>query len=341
MPRLLIGSLTLPQRIHWKKPAWTLLKVGLVALLIYSLYAQLGGRAEMGLAWQTIIDSWTWTNGLLLGLVIALISLNIGLEAVKWQWLLNWIGVPIGFWTSLRGIFTGTAVGIFTPNRVGEYGGRILVLPDHRSEGVATTLLCNFSQLIANVLVGTVMFGLYVYRYSQVEPTYFAYLFWLVAALVLTGLFAYFRLDVLQRWMGRQRWMENRFAQQLYRWLLLPVGQYSTAQLAQQLGLSLFRYGVYITQYLLLLYAFSITASVWQLVLLINCIYFLQSLLPSFTFIDMGVRGNLALFFFQAVTANKTAIIVASFSLWMINLMLPSLIGALVLLTLSTPKVRV
>src|SRR5579871_4864256 len=89
-----------------------------------------------------------------LWLVLGLMPVNWGIEARKWQLALRPIGgLPYG--RAFRAIFTGTAVASFTPNRMGEYLGRILYIKEgHRTQGIALTIACSMAQLMITLALG-------------------------------------------------------------------------------------------------------------------------------------------------------------------------------------------
>jgi hypothetical protein len=61
--------------------------------------------------------------------------------------------------------------------------------------------------------------------------------------------------------------------------------------------------------------------------MMISLIFFVQSILPSFALTEIGIRGAVAVYFFSHITDNTTGIILSAFSLWLINIILPSLTG--------------
>ena len=65
---------------------------------------------------------------------------NWGLEARKWQLALRPVG-GIAYRNAFKAVFTGAAVASFTPNRMGEYLGRILYIREgHRTQAIALTI---------------------------------------------------------------------------------------------------------------------------------------------------------------------------------------------------------
>ena len=88
---------------------------------------------------------------------------NWGLETEKWRRLLR-PELVLSFRRARAGIFTGISVSLFTPNRIGEYGGRLLLIPAAKSWlGLAATLIGNMAQwvvLLLGGLWGAVVVGL-------------------------------------------------------------------------------------------------------------------------------------------------------------------------------------
>ena len=54
-----------------------------------------------------------------------------------------------------------------------------------------------------------------------------------------------------------------------------------------------------------------------------------MSIIPTIALTELGVRGSVAVYFFGFITSMHLAVVLASFSLWAINLVIPALIGLL------------
>ena len=72
---------------------------------------------------------------------------------------------------------------------------------------------------------------------------------------------------------------------------------------------------------------------------LIASIYFVQTIIPTFAIIEVVFRGNVAVSFLAALTANAVGVFSATFLIWFVNLILPALAG-LVLFTRHRVFVR-
>ena len=75
------------------------------------------------------------------------------MEALKWQFLISKIE-KISIKRSIRAIFSGITVSAFTPNRVGEYGGRVFCLEKaDRIQAVLITVIGSMAQLVTTIVL--------------------------------------------------------------------------------------------------------------------------------------------------------------------------------------------
>src|SRR5436305_13315699 len=81
---------------------------------------------------------------------------NCAIEAVKWEISIHNIQ-PFRFLTSFKAVLSGVSFSVNTPNRVGEYLGRVLYVHEgHRLRVISLTIVCSMSQLIITLVAGTV-----------------------------------------------------------------------------------------------------------------------------------------------------------------------------------------
>ena len=74
---------------------------------------------------------------------------NWSIDAIKWQFLVSKLE-KVTFWLALKAVFLGITVSIFTPNRVGEFGGRVFCLQHaDRIKAVLVTIFGNITQLVS------------------------------------------------------------------------------------------------------------------------------------------------------------------------------------------------
>jgi hypothetical protein len=89
----------------------------------------------------------------------------------------------------------------------------------------------------------------------------------------------------------------------------------------------LLRYVVFTTQFYFLLEVFGVRGSFANEILLINMVFFVMTLIPTFALAEIGVRGAVATYFLSKLSVDSLAILNASISLWLINLVIPAIAG--------------
>lgn len=276
-----------------------------------------------------------------LWLVIALMPLNWGIEARKWQLALRPIG-GIPFRDAFRAIFTGTTMASFTPNRMGEYLGRILYIREgHRVASISLTIVCSIAQLLITLVVGLV--GLLYLRqapHRAISTLSFPAL-WLniiitLVVVVVIGLtILYFRLNWIVGILGKIPGMTK------YLPYIKVLENFHATILLRILFLSFGRYIVFIIQYGLVFPVFGVLLSVGQLWSGMGVVFLVMALVPTITLLtELGLRWEASIQVLELFSANTIGIFAASFAIWLINLIIPALIGSLLIVSIKLFKNR-
>ncbi len=313
--------------LTWRQLLVVIFKISILVLLLWALYYQIFGRKDIGALLEAFTEQLSITSIFLVLVTLTLMFVNWGIESVKWQQLMQ-VVEQLSFVQALKAVFCGITLSLFTPNRVGEYGGRVLLLEKaDKLEAVAITLVGSLAQLMANMSAGLLGFAVFCYWYVPLSKwmVYSASLFALLGIIV--GVWFYFNLVTL-RILAKK--IKSKRLQKLSDCLEV-VAAFNRPILRRILGLSVLRNATYTLQYWLLLQALGISLNLPTAFVFISSIFFVQTLVPSIALIELGVRGNVALFFMGYVTSNHIGILAATFSLWVINLMLPALVGLLVI----------
>ena len=302
-------------------------------ILLYSIYSQLQRQPDwkqsLLLIWQLI----NGTDGWKILMVFLLMFVNWGIEARKWQVAIRRIQ-HVSFYKALRAIFSGTTLGFFTPNRTGEYLGRIWYIKEgSRIQAISLTLVCSMAQLLVTLLAGCV--GIYFLR-SQVlaiAQGSSSLAWWLLviqyAALfsVLLLSFLYFRLSWMIRLVEKlplpERWVRN----------IRVLDNFNATHLLRILSLSVLRYLVFILQYYILLNVFGVTVNWWQTFWSISVVFLIMAIVPTLAFLtELGVRWKASIELISVYSTNLAGIFATSVTIWAINLVIPALIGSLLIL---------
>lgn len=261
--------------------------------------------------------------------VVLLMPLNWFIEALKWKLLISKIeGISIG--KAISGVLAGTSISILTPNRVGEFVGRVMVLQsDHRVQGSLMTVLGSLAQLIVTLLLGGAAYLAHLFTSTNSELTPYAFYvgaqLYIVLAIVVVG--AFLSSGVLSILLGRLKFLQRRYKKYIGIFEL-----YRPFELLKVLKYSLIRYAVYGFQLFLMLQFFQVKLSVFQAITTIPLYFLTLTSIPSVALAELGIREALSLGFFSEHSGNTIGIVAASFFIWLINLMVPAVIGGIVLL---------
>jgi len=260
-------------------------------------------------------------NILLVVIISVLMLVNWSLEALKWKMMMRKLEV-IPFGRALSAVFSGLTVSFFTPNRIGEYAGRVFHLHTaNRIKGTLVTILENLSQLIVTIAIGSVSLVLYLNAYTELH----GYILWVTGVILLlfsgTLIFLFLEVPVMDAAALKMRRLKRITG------YLEVLSEYKKFELLIILGLALLRYIVFTTQFFLLLRLFGVQGSLAEEILLINMVFFVMTLIPTFALAEIGVRGAVATYFLTKISVDSLAILNASVSLWLINLVIPAIAG--------------
>jgi len=266
--------------------------------------------------------------------VLGLMVINWGLEARKWQLVIHRLQ-PISWIKCLKAVFTGTTLAFFTPNRMGEYMGRVLYIDEgKRIQAVSLTIVSSMGQLLVTLVVGVV--GLMVIRGElQGGASSGSVVFWLNAVLYVSLLAAcfltllYFRLSWLIRWIERIPRIEKFIRH------VRVLDNFNATMLFQILSLSLARYLVFTIQYYFLFDVFGVEMNGWQVFWSVSVVFLVLAIVPTIALVtELGVRWKTSVEVVQLFSSNIVGIVATSLTIWIINLVIPALIGSLLILNI-------
>ena len=145
------------------------IKLAIVGICLYYIYNKIFNRSDFaGISneLKTALKKISLSDALLL---IVLMLLNWSFETIKWRMIIKHLE-PISFFKSFIAILTGITVSVFTPNRAGEFGGRIFFLEEgNRIQGILLTFLGNMAQLLITILTGALALLFYLSGYTDIN----------------------------------------------------------------------------------------------------------------------------------------------------------------------------
>ncbi|WP_188315880.1 lysylphosphatidylglycerol synthase domain-containing protein [Chitinophaga agrisoli] len=301
--------------------------------MAWSIYIQVKHQPDLATSLQQMVFTLRQKGAMALLLVFVLMFFNWGLEARKWQLLVRSLE-NVSFLRAFSAVLSGVSLSINTPNRIGEYGGRMLYMSNqNKLKSIAATVVGSLSQLIITIIFGLTGLIYYINNFRLIkENGYFAPNFWeniLLGLLVVIGaltILLYFRLQIIVAIFERIPVLRKAKV------FVLIITRYTTADLQYLLLLSACRYVVFSAQYLILLDTFGVEMLWWQGFLMNAVIYLVMALVPTIAVVELGLRGKVSLYFLGLLSANTAAIIAATVGIWLVNLLLPAILGSLLLL---------
>lgn len=303
--------------------------------LSYSIYQQILEQKDLHQSWETIVTTFNSPKQWLVYIVVLLMIINWGLEAKKWQLLMRPIQ-SLSFKRAFRAVFSGQALALGTPNRVGEYVGRIVYMNDgNRLRALSLSAVGSVAQVLVTFFIGFI--GLiYVYTLLSVSSTIPLSL----SVLWLKGLLAVIFSSIVLLWLFYYNlaWVTKMFERipfvAKYSYFIQKLETLHNKELTKILLLSFVRYSVYVLQYLLLYKFFGININWWQIICLTTVQLLIMTLVPSIALAEVGIRGKVSIALFSLLTNNSLGVIATAASIWLINLIVPALAGSLLILGL-------
>jgi len=144
-------------------------------------------------------------------------------------------------------------------------------------------------------------------------------------------IFFFFRLGWLIRLLQKLPY-SNRFSKYIN-----VLETFDAKILLRLLSISLFRYVVFVLQYIFMLQLLQVEQNVWTGFWIITVMFWILAIIPSFAIADLGIRGTVAKTLFS-YSSNTLGILTATFGIWFVNLFIPALIGSLLILGIKIKK---
>ena len=258
-------------------------------------------------------------------LVFVLMVFNWTIEAFKWKYLISKIE-NITFSQAIKAVFAGTTFSIFTPNRIGEFGGKVFfVKKANHWNTFLITIIGSIAQLLITINFGLIGLLYYIFNFTKLVSTVNSYVYYLLIIITFIFVFTTIFLNTFLLKTFLDRIKPFKKFNKYYK----IFSYYKSRELLNVLLLSLFRYLIFSFQFLILLKFFNVNVSIFSGIMMISLIYFAIAAIPTMFLTEIGVRSSVSLFFIGLISTNNIGIVAASFSIWVINLAIPALIGSL------------
>jgi hypothetical protein len=305
--------------------------------LSFSIYSQIRNQPHLEASWLHIKQSLDSPRIVYLLLIILLMFVNWGLEALKWKISVEMVH-PVKFKQAFKAILSGVSFSVTMPNRVGDYFGRILYLPEgKRLKVISLTLVGSISQLLVTLAAGTI--GLVLLKSTLINDGLLDAISWrfafvgMLTASLLLALF-YYNLSSFEKL------IEQWFKKSRYLYLVEAIKAFSFSRLNRILAFSGLRYLIFILQYILAFRLFEVNVPMFTLVAVMTLVFAALAIIPSIVLLELGIRGQVSLKLIGLFTANSLGILFTSLTIWFINLVIPAIAGSLLMLSVKVFKKR-
>jgi len=300
--------------------------VGLATWFIVSKVSNQQNLREFKSLLQSV-DLWTVRGTLIL--VVLMMLMNWAIEVVKWKYLSRRIEV-ISWWKAIKSVFCGLTWAIFTPNRIGEYGGRILLLkPRSRARGAIAMGVGLFAQLVLTSVFGSLSIAWFIATYLP-TPDSVKFGVWLLAIIyALAFMVLYFNVHWVDYLVGKFRFLRK------IKPFFSILEDFTARELLYVILLSLLRFIIFTSQYVVLMLVFLPELPFVSMVLMIFILFFIQSAVPSLDIFDFSVRSFVASNLYSYITSQEIAVMAIVSCIWFVNLILPAIIGSVFVLNVN------
>ena len=291
--------------------------------------------------WQEISSEINNITATYFWLAFILMPFNWLIESLKWQFLIKRVE-NIGLTKAYQAVLAGTAISIFTPNRIGDYLGRIFILEKgDRLDGTVATIVGNLSQLLITIIMGSLAIFYYlndiIIYFSPNYLDFSIYLKFIIVIIIMSILYIYFEFPKIEKKIN------DKF--ELHKYPIIRhlnlLSELTKRELSITLLFSFLRFLIYSTQFYLLFLTFNIQLNLIDGMLIVFLIFFAFTIVPSIAVAELGIRGIITIFIFNTLLTSQmsndnseTILISISSLLWLINIAIPSIVGALFILKL-------
>ncbi len=263
----------------------------------------------------------------LFAIVVLMMPINWSIEAAKWRFIVS-SKEQISFPLALKAIFAGASVSALSPNRVGDFLGRVFVLKKISFlQGTFITLIGSYAQTLISLFIGFIAFVYFEFHDPYMVDMNHYLLLGLPALLIFGLLIFYFKISIISGFIPK-KWLKiNSYVDVL--------SKYRFRELSVVLAYSFVRYLVFSTQFVIMIWAIGIHLPIVHLYMIVSTIFFINMFRPSIAIIEFAIRGAVSVavmemystFFLSQTAGDHSNIIIASTLIWFVNIIIPAIIG--------------
>lgn len=281
--------------------------------------------------WDSLLYEWKTQSReqtLWLAMVLVLLPINLWLEAAKWKKIVS-PTERLSRRRAFAGVLAGFSTGFFTPNRTGDFAGRILFLGEqNRKTGFTLSLFNSLTQNMVIAACGVPAAILFFITRNKALGDDLMMYFIIVAISFFVIAATVFLLPSLLKRIKSVRIRE----------FTKGMENFSTGNIYLLLFLSILRFAVFSIQFYFMLRFFGVGLSPLEAFMAIPANYLFVTFTPSLAATEVAIRSSYAVFFIGSYSSQVVGIALAGAFIWMVNFVIPMIAGTVLVYHFSASK---
>ena len=257
--------------------------------------------------------------------VLIIICIHLSCLFFMWRIIVLSVGkIDPGYKILLHSFFGGRTLGFITPGQTGELLKGMFFVSGSRLKGTSLSMIFSGYNMLIRTVLGSfacIYFILHLPDSLKTDVNNTIYFIFSMSMMILIFFFFY---------KGRVKDVIVKiFPQQVISLLKLLKDQLKSKSFAQfilLLVIALIANLLAAIAFMIVLLGFDIDALTFRGLMAFEAAYFPMSLLPI-TPAGLGVREGSRVYFFTLIGCNQTVVLCAAFIIFVINIMLPAVIG--------------
>ncbi|MCX7550954.1 lysylphosphatidylglycerol synthase domain-containing protein [Xanthomarina sp. F2636L] len=310
-----------------KQFLFVLLKISLVVGAFYFIYHKLttNNQLDFDVFSDFLIENKVFSYKNITFLII-LSCFNWFFEIIKWRNLVS-IFKKIGFKDALQQSLGSLTASLLTPNRIGEYGAKaIFYTSSLRRKIVLLNFLGNSIQMLVTSIFGCIGLYFFLTKYP-IEIDYHKTARFAVILIIISGM-------AFLGWKKKGVTIKGVSIEKVLQFFR----NISFKHYVLCLTFSVLRYFIFSFQFYFLLQLFGVEVAYKNAMIVVTTMYLLASIIPSIFIFDVVIKGSVAVYLFSLVGVNELTILSVVTCMWLLNFVLPSIIGSVFVLKFKFSK---
>jgi uncharacterized membrane protein YbhN (UPF0104 family) len=245
-----------------------------------------------------------------------LLPLNWLTESIKWKIIVSETQ-EISLKNALKSVLAGFSTGFITPNRVGDFVGRILFLNQiNQKTGIILSLINSLTQNIVIALFGipaALLFFAKSDNQSQISLNYFI----LVSIILILLILFYIFFPRISR----------KIKSEKIGLFIKGINNYSYQKQLNIILFGVIRFVIFSVQFYAMLCFFGVQINVYEAFIAIPANYLFVTFTPSAGFSEPIIRSSYAAFFVGEFSPQTLGIILSGTGIWLINYVISMIVG--------------